>query len=111
MFYVLDDEKNVVPCDLKTWSEMFEDISRRRVAETEIGDYWVSTVLLGLTHDFGDNGEPLIFETMVFAGKDAREDYCTRYATWDEALEGHEKATQWVRDGIKNGFKEDEPFC
>lgn len=33
--------------------------------KTEIGDYIVSTVDLGLDHSFGD-GPPLYYETMIF---------------------------------------------
>lgn len=56
----------------------------RRVAYTEVGESYVSTVLLGSDHSFGF-GPPIIFESMVFP--DCGE--CERYATRVEALEGH----------------------
>lgn len=81
--------------------ESLWDPENRRVAETTIGGIWVSTVHLPMDHSFGQ-GPPLIFETMVF---DHREDernmsdeYCDRYSTQEEALEGHKKAVQWVKD-------------
>ena len=71
------DGKRVIPVDVMTWAKSFGDTSRR-VAETTIKqpnrllwalgarpDYWVSTVFLGLDHNWGV-GPPLIFETMVF---------------------------------------------
>lgn len=50
--------------------------------------HWVSTVWLGLDHNFGE-GPPLIFETMVFKEGDAGE--LERYSTQEEALRGHKK--------------------
>jgi hypothetical protein len=65
---------------------------------------WVSTVWLGLDHNFGI-GIPLIFETMVFAGKpksQGGEDWAeidmARYSTEKEALKGHIKmAKKWSK--------------
>jgi hypothetical protein len=38
---------------------------------------------------------------MIFKAKRSL-DYCERYSTWDEALEGHNKAIEWVKDGCKD---------
>jgi len=46
----------------------------------------VSTIWLGLNHQWGD-GPPLIFETMVFGGGLDQEQ--ERYSTESEALVGH----------------------
>lgn len=59
----------------------------------------VSTVWLGLNHQFGD-GPPLIFETMVFdVDTDDRwnDKLQWRYSTKKEALEGHKLALELVR--------------
>lgn len=66
-----------------------------RVARTEIGDAYVSTVHLGLDHSYGFGGPPLIFETMIFGGNLDGEQW--RYSTKEEALEGHERAVELVR--------------
>jgi hypothetical protein len=50
----------------------------------------VSTVWLGLDHNWWPDRPPLIFETMVFGGKLHLE--CWRYAFEAQALEGHEAA-------------------
>jgi hypothetical protein len=73
----------------------------RRVAATQVGPYWVSTVWLGIDHAFG-GGPPLIFETMVFATSDAVRGLgpdleCQRYSTEAEALQGHEDTVTLVR--------------
>lgn len=63
------------PMTLEQWAKTFEDPNSKRVAETTIGDWWVSTVWLGLDHGFeslferDDDPEPyrpVIFETMIF---------------------------------------------
>lgn len=65
MKYILKN-KIAYPCDsLQEWAEFMES-GDRRVAETTIDGFWISTVFLGMNHNFGE-GEPLLFETMVFA--------------------------------------------
>lgn len=66
--------------------EKFEE--NRRVDERRFYGARVSTVALGLDHNWGD-GPPLIFETMVFGG--ARDGYQWRYHTEVEALAGHRR--------------------
>ncbi len=69
-----------------------------KVGLDTVGDKRVSTVFLGLDHQYGD-GPPLLFETMVFP-KDSYSDlYCERYSTYDEAEAGHAKAVQGLKDG------------
>jgi hypothetical protein len=70
---------------LLTWARWFEDFDRH-VRQTVQGDITVSTVFLGLDHQFGD-GPPLLFETMVFGG--AHNGAQERYSTWEEAEKGH----------------------
>lgn len=64
------------------------EANERRVKRTKVGDSDVSTVFLGLDHQFG-RGAPLLFETMIFGG--ARDGDQFRYSTWDEAEDGHAK--------------------
>lgn len=52
---------------------------------------WVSTVWLGLNHNFGE-GKPLIFETMVFPKKGNYRDLDqARHSTLKEAKKGHKE--------------------
>jgi len=67
------------------------DVDYKRIAEDTLAEngLWVSTVWLGLNHNWGD-GPPLIFETMVFRSQAEFHDLdCDRYATEAEAREGH----------------------
>lgn len=66
LFYVLKD-KLAVPCeDLTEWSLAMQ-YDQNRVAQTVIADgIWVSTVFLGIDHNYVEGQEPLLFETMAF---------------------------------------------
>lgn len=72
------------------WSIAFEHGSHK-VADTTLKKYWISTVWLGLDHNFfGD--KPHIFETMVFKINGNMLDLaCERYSTLQQALEGHKR--------------------
>ena len=70
-----------------------------RVAETFLDGVRVSTVWLGLDHNFArflhDPGIPIIFETMIFGGELDQQQW--RYATEAQALDGHAAAVELVR--------------
>jgi hypothetical protein len=79
------------------WYETFKD---KRVGLDYFGEVMVSTVLLGLDHNYSQVGPPIIFETMIF-GLEELEDYQERYATEEEALEGHNRAVEKVKGIVK----------
>lgn len=87
---------------LDCWVTRFEP-EDKRVAIAILGkgsdhEMTVSTVWLGLDHQYG-SGPPLIFETMVFAGHTLSDRYCERYTTEEQALQGHDRIVQDLRDG------------
>lgn len=89
--YILE-ERQPVPCpDLMAWAFFMEDPKARRVDETRVGNKLVSTVFLGVDHQFGD-GPPLLFETMVFSGPTGDGDEMERCSTWEEAVTMHANA-------------------
>jgi hypothetical protein len=102
--YILEGH-TVVPChDFLKWARWFETADRR-VAQETIGPYFVSTVFLGLDHNFAPspNAPPLLFETMVFRRTGAVEhsDYVAqeRCSTWEEAEAQHQRlAAQYRRE-------------
>jgi hypothetical protein len=82
---------------LGQWSDLMEDDDYRRVALDLVDDRWsVSTVWLGLDHQFLGDGPPLIFETMVFdKGSPSYHDMeQRRYSTLEQALAGHAEMVQ-----------------
>ena len=70
--------------------------------KTQVGDYTVSTVDLGIDHSFG-LGKPLYYETMIFSDNKENpfEYYQERYTTKEEAIKGHLQAIEFVKDFFK----------
>lgn len=86
-----------VPCSLMEWAQWHEKAENRICCQKQIGDAKVSTVFLGLNHQFGD-GPPLLFETMIFGGP--HDGYQERCSTWDEALKQHLTAERLARGTV-----------
>ena len=88
------------PCTFATWCMLIEfRPDYRRIERTEVGEFDVSTVWLGLDHNFGFEGERQTFETMVFRLGSRSNLRCERYSTEAEAREGHERIVREVREG------------
>lgn len=84
-YYKLEG-KIPVPATLDDWSQMIE--RRQHVLwHDEVGDWLVSTVFLGIDHNFSCSGPPVLFETMIFT-RDNNE-YQERTTTWELAREQH----------------------
>lgn len=97
MNYILENGKPKAIADIMEWATWFEAASKsgeRVVEKTEVGGYEVSTVFLGIDHQFGD-GPPLLFETMVFGGD--LDEEMDRYSTWEDAEHGHAAMVERVR--------------
>ena len=88
--YILIGQTPVLEPDLMTWCEWFESADRV-VFQTEIPGGLVSTVFLGLDHQFGI-GPPLLFETMIF--RDGESDDSWRCSTWLEAEAQHARVVE-----------------
>ena len=91
--YILEGKKAVLVGDIIEWAQKFES-QDRKVAKDKVGEAEISTVFLGLDHQYGE-GKPLIFETMVFGGELDQE--MDRYSTWEEAEEGHKAMMEKVK--------------
>jgi hypothetical protein len=86
--YILNGHEPMLENDFMRWATWFEDADRH-VRDSFQGDMRVSTVFLGLDHNFADHGPPILFETMAFIGHNSIS--CERYSTWAEAEEGHKR--------------------
>ena len=87
-YYTLDALGEPVPCaDVLEWADWFETADRQ-VASTEVGDARISTVFLGLDHNYRAVGRPILWETMVFGGLFNGEQ--DRYETHEQARCGHD---------------------
>jgi hypothetical protein len=115
-YFGLDGE----PLTMKEWGVLMErkqsvrfasedgetspDEDPTRIGSDHVGDLWVSTVWLGLNHNYGD-GPPLIFETMVFPTGSYSEEYCQRYSTKEQAKEGHDRVVADLREGKELSYE------
>lgn len=96
--FIMDRWGRPVACpDVLQWASWFE-AKDRTIDYTVIKEptkrrpgIHVSTVFLGIDHNFSDEGLPVLFETMVFGGP--YDEHCERYITRGKALRGHRK---WV---------------
>jgi hypothetical protein len=85
--------KNGLPCDdIEVIETLMHDTAYKVIGQTPLfNGLFVSTVWLGLNHNFLGDGPPLIFETMVFLPLPSHDSIdMQRYATEEEAKRGHE---------------------
>lgn len=100
-YYILDG-REIKKVDLMTWARWLETNRDDKIVKQEdVGNFWVSTVFLGLDHNWGD-GPPILFETMVFKrDADGKVGFCEvhgdRCCTYDEAEEMHKQCCAYVR--------------
>lgn len=87
-------------------ASIYEDLDKRRVATTHIGNIMVSTIFLGLDHAF-DDGPPMLFETMVVRnGVWGYE--CERCDTWQAAEEQHARMVEEIRREVAESAEPDQ---
>lgn len=114
--YILGGPEGHTPIPIShtlEWAMWFENNDKRRVANTSVNGWNVSTVFLGIDSDYFSK-KPMLFETMIFsetetvrtklfnkAFRKSMDNYCRRYATWDEAIAGHEEAVKMIREGAQ----------
>ena len=95
MYYKPDGTLFDDPNPTLAWAKDLESPERFVKQEVLENGKFVSTVWLGLDHNYGE-GEPLIFETMVFASKNDRGDLdMNRYSTKEEALAFVKSRQKW----------------
>ena len=98
MKYTLEGKTPEPADDVLEWARWFETADRH-VAKLQLPDgVEVSTVFLGLDHNFA-GGTPILFETMVFGG--TSNGYQERYATWEEAEIGHARIVKELESGLQ----------
>jgi hypothetical protein len=93
MTYILDNKHNPVPCGITEWGTWMTDIANKIVKQEYVGEIWVSTVFLGVDHNFTHSKDPILFETILFDHRfPIGYVYQDRCSTWNEALEMHDRA-------------------
>jgi hypothetical protein len=98
--YILKGHEPVLCEDAVDWAMWaFGPEQQRHVADEEIEGIRISTVFLGMDHNFRGEGPPVLFETMTFA--DGGCAVMARYRTWDEAEAGHAQVRQLLREELQ----------
>jgi hypothetical protein len=96
--YVLDKNGEPVLCkDLMSWAKFMSSVDRYSIQDLKDG-VGVSTVFLGLDHNFKGYGPPILYETMIFGGRFDQKQW--RYATRAEAMEGHANAVALAHGAV-----------
>jgi len=104
--YVLaaDGKTPIEEPDTLKWAWWFEHADRV-VRQDRVGDYTISTVFLGIDHNWW-GGKPILWETMTFGGCGislASEDIMQRrYRSYEDALAGHMKVLEGVKMAVKS---------
>ena len=95
MWYILKYKKPI-KATIEEYSKWISKNPKQKVVKQElINDSKVSTIFLGLDHSW-ENNVPILWETMIFGGKEDM--YQDRYTSYKEALVGHEKAVNLVKN-------------
>jgi hypothetical protein len=92
--WILDKNGRPVAVDLLTWAKWF-GTAERIIAQETIAQNWVSTIFLGIDHNYEPHGPPILWETMSFGAK--RNQDCRRCAGSIEQAEAmHEDMVKAV---------------
>lgn len=108
--YKLNEKNEIEECTLNEWGRFLET-PQKIVKQEDVGEYWVSTVFLGIDHNFGRpyHDKPILFETMIFQGKETGNDRWTqRYCTYQEALESHNAIVERLNNGTQDLYGDDD---
>lgn len=97
LYYILDDDGNPLAVeDVLVWAQWYETHRRQCIVEQDhIGKSKVSTVFLGLDHNFSNHGPPVLWKTMVFEGP--LDHTMERYSSQQAARYGHAAMCDRVR--------------
>ncbi len=84
--------------DVGEFARLFSDLTYKRILVDTVDGADVSTVWLGINHNYTGEGPPLIFETMIFGGDHDQD--CWRYATEEEARKKHDEIVAALKAGV-----------
>lgn len=92
--YILNSDHTTVGVSELKWTNWMLFNSRRVAHDTILG-VEISTVFLGIDHNYDIVGAPVLFETMTF-GLPEESQMTNRYCTWAEAVDGHERMKEVI---------------
>ena len=98
MYYILKGHEVIPEPDIMKWSTWFGTTNHRVKRSDLEGDVMISTVFIGLNHNWGD-GPLHLFETMVF--REGQDGEMKRYSTWEEAEAGHDAMVSQILSEVE----------
>ena len=99
LYYAETPDGGVRPCTPLEVEALYASVEARVVAHDTDGRHEVSTVFLGIDHSHRLEGEPVLYETMVFvSGRACGGIASARYHTRAQAIAGHAAhVAEWLR--------------
>ena len=95
--YILDKNGNPRPSHAMEWGRWLDHHRMEIVLKrSHVGDVEVSTVFLGIDHNFDEVGPPILWETMVFGGEFDEDQ--ARHTSKENALKGHERYVKLIKE-------------
>lgn len=100
-WYRLDDTGVVSQLgeDENPTDDLIKPIAKNDVIDKDGCVVRVSTVFLSLNHSFTEEGDPILFETMVFSENEKYENFQERYSSITRALDRHQEIVRKVQLG------------
>lgn len=99
IFYKLNDDNTVSTVSASEWGLAMD--TRRHVAKATVNGCFISTVFLGIDHNFHSGGKPIFFETMIFTKRKGSykklDQRMRRYCTYNEAEAAHHEIVKAVK--------------
>ncbi len=95
-FYKLVD-RTPTPCTLAEFAYAMENEKNRIIEQTMVEDLQVSTVFTGIDQNWTNEGEPILFDTVVFGLPDDLRPQWS-FSSCDEAMEIHKLIVQVLTD-------------
>lgn len=106
--YILDANGEPIPePDLMKWARWFGQDKVRVVKQEWVDNVWVSTVFLGLDHNFNAKGPPVLWESMTFSNRaDFNQNEMDRCSgSREQALAMHERMLKKVKENLEGTKK------
>lgn len=101
--YILDGEGNcLLEDDYLKWVEWCGNIENRRVDFFENDRGSISTVFLGMDHNFSGEGDPVLWESLFYIDN---VEYIKRYTSRKEAEEFHERVILILKGEKENDIE------
>ena len=97
--YILKKGKPVLEHDLLIWARWIEEHQKQcRIGFFRAGKMWVSTLFLGVDHNYSNEGSPILWETMISGGK--HDGKMWRHTSLAAARAGHRRAVEMVKEEL-----------